>query len=311
MNPIKKIALAPMEGVMDAYMRRLITSYGGVDYCVCEFIRVNHQLLPERVFYKICPELLEGGQVNNVPVHVQLLGQDPHFMAENAYRAAQLGAPAIDLNFGCPAKTVNKSKGGAVLLKEPETIYEIISAVRKAVDSHIPVSAKMRLGYDDTSLVFENAKAMEEAGAAWITVHGRTKRQAYTGQANWHMIGEIRQKSNIPIIANGDIIDEKTAQKCAKQTGCSQLMVGRGALSLPNLAAVIKGQAKLSWHEILNQLYCYGDYMDDNHYYPARLKQWLRYLKEQYDEAENLFEKIKRITEGCAIKSEIYKEFSE
>lgn len=311
MDIIQKVALAPMEGVMDAHMRRLITAYGGVDYCVCEFIRVNHQLLPKHVFHKICPELLEGGQVNNVPVHVQLLGQSPHFMAENAHRAAQLGAPAIDLNFGCPAKTVNKSKGGAVLLKEPQTIYEIVKTVRNAVDSHIPISAKMRLGFEDTSLVFENAKAIEEAGAAWITVHGRTKRQAYTGQANWPMIGEIRKYSQIPIIANGDIIDRESAIHCAKQTGCSQLMVGRGALSLPNLAAVIKGEPKLSWEELLMQLYAYEDHMNDKKYYPARLKQWLRYLQIQYIEAENLFEEIKRITNAYEIKSKIEQRISE
>ncbi len=302
---IQKIALAPMEGVMDAQMRRIITAYGHLEHCVCEFIRINDKLLPPHVFYKICPELLEGGRVNNVPVHVQLLGQNPQIMAENAHRACHLGAPAIDINFGCPAKTVNKSKGGAVLLKEPQSLYRIAKAVREAVAADIPVSAKIRLGYEDTSLAFENLSALIDAGMAWITVHGRTKIQAYKGKADWQMIGALRQKSSIPIIANGDIVDKESAESCAKITGCNWLMVGRGALAIPNIAAFIKGAPKQPWQDISALLYDYDAHMQDRSYYSGRIKQWLRYLKLQYKEAEHLFEDVKTISDNDMLKEKI------
>ena len=130
-----------------------------------EFIRVVDQLLPAKVFYRLCPELLQDGKTRaGTPVRVQLLGQHPEWLAENAVRAIELGSPGVDLNFGCPAPTVNKSKGGAVLLKEPETIYRIVKAVREAVPAHLPVSAKIRLGYDDKDLYLENAQAVFQGG---------------------------------------------------------------------------------------------------------------------------------------------------
>jgi len=129
-----RIILAPMEGVVDHLMRDMLTRLGGFDLCITEFVRVVDQLLPRRVFTRLCPELLTGGKTSSgVPVRVQLLGQEPAWLAENAARAVALGSPGIDLNFGCPAKTVNKSKGGAVLLKETETLYQIAKAVRAAV----------------------------------------------------------------------------------------------------------------------------------------------------------------------------------
>ena len=156
-----KIVLAPMEGVVDHLMREMLTQIGGYDLCITEFVRVVDQKLPARVFTRLCPELLQGGKTRaGTPVRVQLLGQEPHWLAENAARAVELGSPGVDLNFGCPAKAVNKSRGGAVLLKETETLYRIVKAVRDAVPAQFPVSAKIRLGYDDTSLALDNAKAI-------------------------------------------------------------------------------------------------------------------------------------------------------
>ena len=124
------ITLAPMEGVVDHLMRDMLTQVGGFDLCVTEFFRIVDQLMPKRVFYRLCPELHhQGFTPSGVPVKVQLLGQQADWLAENAFRAVELGSHGVDLNFGCPAKTVNKSKGGAVLLREPETIYKIVSAV--------------------------------------------------------------------------------------------------------------------------------------------------------------------------------------
>lgn len=133
------LVLAPMEGVADYWLRQILTQVGGYDWCVTEFVRVSGRLLPPSVFYRWCPELKQDAKtLSGTPVHVQLLGSDPACMAENAARAVELGAPAIDLNFGCPAKTVNRHSGGAVILDTPELLYRITHAVRQAVPAHYP-----------------------------------------------------------------------------------------------------------------------------------------------------------------------------
>ena len=168
-----KLILAPMEGLADFWVRQALTDVGDYDWCVSEFVRVSGLLLPPRVFYRWCPELKLGARTRaGTPVHLPLLGSEPDCMAENAVRAVALGAPAIDLNFGCPAKTVNRHRGGAVLLDEPEVVHAVTAAVREAVPANVPVSVKMRLGNEDDARALDNARAVVEAGAAWLTVHG-------------------------------------------------------------------------------------------------------------------------------------------
>ena len=295
-----RIILAPMDGVLDHMMRTILTENGDYDLCVTEFIRIVDQLLPEKVFYRTCPELKSAGRTSSgTPVRVQLLGQDPNYMAVNALRAIQLGSQGIDLNFGCPSPTVNKSKGGAVLLKEPETIYKIIKSVRDAVPNENIVSAKIRLGYEDKSLALEVAHAVESAGADQLTVHARTKLEGYKPPAHWNWIGKIRAKINIPVIANGEIWSLNDYNKCKTLSNCSDVMVGRGALAIPNLSQVLKFNAQpLDWQSITDLLLKYTKqeiYGDKNKYYPNRIKQWLRYLKIQYSEADELFATIRRL----------------
>lgn len=311
MNKPNRIVLAPMEGVMDAQMRHIITQFGYISHCVTEFVRVVDRVLPNHVFYKYCPELKNGAKVNNIPVRIQLLGQNPDMMAENTIRALALGSHGIDINFGCPAKKVNNSKGGAVLLREPETVYRIVKSVKEAIGDDDILSVKMRLGYENTNLAFENAQAIEEAGADELAIHGRTKIQAYTGKADWQIIGQIRQKLNISVIANGDINSFATAQECMNITGCNDIMVGRASLAIPNIAAVIYGQNRLRWAQILDLLYLYGSNFvldDKSRYYSRRIKQWLRYLMTEYSEAVNLFEQIKILENENEIKQIISKE---
>ncbi len=289
-----KVTLAPMEGVVDHLMRDILTRVGGFDLCVTEFVRVVEQLLPEKVFYKYCPELRENGLTSSgVPVKVQLLGNHPDYLAENAVRAIELGSRGIDLNFGCPAKTVNKSKGGAVLLQEPETLYKVVKAVRDAVPAEQSVSAKIRLGYNDKSLAFENAQAIESAGADLLTIHARTRDEAYDPPAHWHWIAKIKYRIDIPIVANGEIWDRQSALACQADSECDDIMIGRGALSMPNLAHVVRGQQEpMSWHDVLKLLLSYSDYEikgDKGRYFPNRIKQWLRYLTRQYAEAQQLY----------------------
>src|SRR5690554_6286652 len=171
-----RIYLAPMEGVVDHHLRRLYAGIGGLDLCVTEFIRVTQTRLPEKVFRRYCPELAAP---LTLPVRIQLLGSDPTYLALNARRAARLGASGIDLNFGCPAKTVNKSRGGACLLNEPELLHQIARQVRDAVPQDTPVTAKIRLGYETRANYIETALALEEGGIAELVVHGRSKADGY------------------------------------------------------------------------------------------------------------------------------------
>ena len=137
-----------LEGVIDAEMRAVFTALGGFDRCVTEFVRVTEQRIPDHVFLRFCPELHTGGVTSSgVPVYLQLLGGDPKWMAVNAIRAEKLEPAGIDLNFGCPSKTVTRREGGSVLLREPNRVGDIVAAVRDAVDPSVPVTAKIRLGF--------------------------------------------------------------------------------------------------------------------------------------------------------------------
>ncbi len=301
-----KIMLAPMEGVVDHLMRDMLTRVGGFDLCVTEFVRVVEQKLPKRTFLRLCPELENGAKTPaGVPVRVQLLGQHPEWLAENALTAVELGSPGVDLNFGCPAKTVNKSKGGAVLLKETQTLYEIVKCVREAVPASLPVTAKIRLGFDDKTLAVDNADAIAQAGATHLVVHARTKREGYRPPAYWDYIAKIRQNISIPVIANGEIWNVDDAQNCRQQSDCEDLMLGRGALAMPNLARTIKyGEPPMPWEEVADLLISYSGYEiygDKGRYYPNRIKQWCGYLRKQYPQADRLFTEIKRLNEAKAI----------
>lgn len=295
-----RILLAPMEGVMDATLRDMITRQGGFDLCITEFLRVVDELLPERVFYRLCPELRSGARTPcGVPVRLQLLGQNPEALAANAARAVALGSPGVDLNFGCPARTVNKSRGGAVLLTEPDTLFTIVSAVRAAVPKAQPVTAKMRLGFNDRDLALDNARALEAGGAAEIVVHARTKVDGYKPPAYWDWIARIADAVRIPVVANGEVWSRSDYARCRAESGVADVMIGRGPLALPNLAAVLKfDQTPLSWPEVLALVVDLGARdcaAGRQRYMPSRIKQWLKYLALAYPEAEALFMAVRRL----------------
>ena len=188
------------------------------------------------MFLRHVPELCAGGNTpSGLPVQVQLLGGHPGRMAEAAAVACQAGAKAIDINFGCPAPTVNRHDGGATLLKHPGRIREIVRAVRAAVPPDVPVSAKLRLGWDTTDPIFENAEMAAEGGANWLTIHGRTRLQGYAPPAHWAPIGIVRKSLSIPVVANGDIWTVDDFRRCRDETGCRHFMLGRGALADPRL----------------------------------------------------------------------------
>ncbi len=301
-----RLMLAPMEGVIDHVMRELLTSLGGVDRCVTEFVRVTNQLLPPRVFRRLCPELDTGGTTaSGVPVYVQLLGGQAAVLADNAARAAELGALGIDLNFGCPAKTVNRSDGGAILLREPQRVHTIVAAVRAAVPAHTPVTVKTRLGYEDQALFLDIVAGIEAAGANELTIHARTKRHGYRPPAYWDAIAAARRLISLPIIANGEIWSIDDALRCRAITGCDDLMLGRGVLCRPDLprliaAATASGDSRdsLHWDDItplLARFFELNLQRYDSHNAGNPLKQWLVYLRGYFPQAALLFEHIKRL----------------
>ena len=295
-----KLILAPMEGLTDPIMRDVLTSVGSFDWCVTEFIRVTDSILPDHIYHTYCPELLTNGKTAaGTPVHVQFLGNNPDMLAANAAKVAAMGAPAIDMNFGCPAKTVNRHRGGSVLLDEPEVVYELVKAVRDAVPAHIPVSAKMRLGYMDRNFMLENAHAIEDAGAAWVTVHARTKADGYTPPAFWDQLRPIREALKINVIANGEIWNNADAKQCQLESGCEDLMIGRGADTTPELTQYIRQNSDLpllSWQDLLQlQIrFIHGPAKTEIGML-GRYKQWLGMMSKHYPEAKALWDDIKRL----------------
>ena len=312
-NPIR--LLAPMEGLTDPLMRQILTQIATdlgrpYDWSVSEFIRVTQHVLPAHVFYKYVPELHNDAKTTSgTPIHIQLLGSEAQLMAENAAFACTLGAPAIDINFGCPAKTVNSHRGGSVLLDEPEVMYEIISAVRRAVPSNIPVSAKIRLGYTDTSRMGDIKAAIAASGADWLTIHARTKTQGYKPPAYWDKIQSFNSLT-IPLIANGEIWTSEQALNCIQQSGTRHLMLGRGAVTRPDLLAQVEKlngnpvvkDAELSWQMLLNhQIRFLQGAAKNDVVLVGRYKQWLGMLSKGYSEALPLWTLIKRERNKAAI----------
>jgi tRNA-dihydrouridine synthase C len=317
---VAMILLAPMEGLLDFVLRDVLTRVGGIDRCVSEFIRITDQLLPERVFTRIVPELHNGGRTfAGVPVRAQLLGSDPVCLADNAARLASLGPAGIDLNFGCPANVVNRHGGGAALLDEPEAIFAIVSAVRRAVPAHMPVSAKMRLGYHDDSRAIECALAIANGGADELVVHARTKAQAYRPPAYWDRIADIRAAVSIPVIANGEIWTVSDAAACRAASGSTLLMIGRGAVADPGLGLAIKAQmlgqlhgespshsAAVSWPTLMPLVLEFWRIVTtrlDSKAQAGRLKQWLNFLRRRFPEAEVAYQALKTVNSPSEVEA--------
>lgn len=304
-----RVLLAPMEGVLDPLVRELLSEVNDYDLCITEFLRVVDKLLPEKSFYRQCPELLNQSRTpSGTLVRIQLLGQYPEWLAENAARAVALGSWGVDLNCGCPSKSVNGSGGGATLLKDPELIYQGAKAMRAAVPAHLPVTVKVRLGWDSGEHRFEIADAVQQAGATELVVHGRTKEDGYRAECiNWAAIGEIRRRLTIPVIANGEIQDWQSGQDCMAITGCDALMIGRGALNVPNLSRVVKyNEPPMPWPDVVCLLQKYTRLEkqgDTGLYHLARIKQWLGYLRKAYPQAGELFTRVRACKTSAAVAS--------
>ncbi len=306
------LLLAPMEGLLDHTLRDILTRVGGIDRCVSEFIRVSGTLLPERAFIRVVPELEHGGRTRaGVPVRAQLMGSDATCLAENAAKLAALGPAGIDLNFGCPAKLVNRHGGGAALLDDPALVASIVAAVRRAVPRPMPVSAKMRLGNLCDSRAVECAQAIADSGADELVVHARTKAHGYRPPAYWERIHDIRSRVAIPVIANGEIWSVADALRCRALSGCDALMLGRGQVCDPGLALAIAkpGHAPLSWQALLPLM---GEFwhLIKAHIEPraraGRLKQWLNYLRRRYPQAEAAYAAVRTVNDPVLVSQRLF-----
>ncbi|MBS2037188.1 tRNA-dihydrouridine synthase family protein [bacterium] len=288
-----------MDGVTEAPMRALQGELGGFTYCVSEFVRVSHEVVQSKAFLREVPELAQGAKtVTGLPVQVQLLGGDPQRMAESARVAVQSGATAVDINFGCPAPTVNRHDGGATLLKSPCRIREVVAAVRQALPEEVPVSAKLRLGWDSIEDIQINARMAVEGGADWITIHARTRSQGYAPPVYWEPIGEVRRELGIPVVANGDIWTLEDFRRCRQVTGCIHFMLGRSALADPRMPGLVARELgleapvqSLDWPRLLRGLVRHSQGLPPSGTL-TRLKQWIR-IASRYG-AFAYFDQLKR-----------------
>ncbi len=238
---ILKVYLAPMDGVCDPPLRKVLSKTGGFDECFSEFIRVSDLVLPYKTLLREVPELENGGKtLFGTPVRVQLLGDNPDLMAKTAKRAEELGALGIDLNFGCPSRFVHHA--GAMLLREPGLIRDIVKACCDILDPNTLLSVKIRAGFASKDEAPGLIEAIAQEGVDEIIVHARTRDELYREDAlDWGIIKSLHKIApGITIVANGEIVSRESALECAAISGCQVLMAGRGALMVPNLGYVIK-----------------------------------------------------------------------
>lgn len=314
MSRVDQIALAPMEGLADDILRDILTRAGTYDWCVTEFVRVSATVLPAASFLRVSPELRNAARTQaGTPVRVQLLGSDPALLAANAAVLARLKPAGIDLNFGCPVPLVNRNRGGAALLDDPELLRRIVARVREVVPAEIPVTAKMRLGIEDSGRAVECAQALEAGGTQELVVHARTRDDGYRPPARWACVAPVRAAVKIPVIANGEVWNEADYRAIRATTGCDDVMLGRGAVADPLLARRIKTGAgaddaperlAADWEVIAGLIVDFWGQVQVKvlpGQAPGRLKQWLVLMRRVYPQAEALFLAIRELRRADAV----------
>ncbi|MBQ7090133.1 MAG: tRNA dihydrouridine synthase DusB [Clostridia bacterium] len=233
-SPINKIGLAPMAGPGDSAFRRICREWGA-DYCVSEMI--SSKALSFGADKTIS---LANHHPSEEPLLIQLFGRDPEAMeSAAAFMWNQFHPVGIDINMGCPAPKIFNNGDGSALLREPDLAAKLVEAAIRGCSC--PVSVKMRIGIekiDESAVAF--AQRLEQAGAAFVTVHGRTREQFYAGKADYSMIRLIKQNLKIPVIANGDVVDGASADRILEDTGADGIMLARGALGSPYVFNHIK-----------------------------------------------------------------------
>lgn len=262
------LILAPMEGVGDDCFRRAIATIGGFDEAVRDFLRV-----PTNAHVKSLAQVYQADELDPIPLAAQLMGSDPDLMADMAREIERRGAKRIDLNCGCPSNTVTGRGAGSSLLKEPDHLHKVAKSMVQAVS--VPVTAKLRSGFDDISLFKENLLAAQESGIAYLTLHPRTKVEGYGPPARWDLIALAKSLLKIPVVGNGDILSVQDALKMLRETHCDALMIGRGSVINPFLFLEIKAhfanrEHLFNWDALVSYLYTYLASMAEST--PARTK---------------------------------------
>jgi len=256
-NGCPYLFLAPMEGVGDRSFRKAMASVGGFDEAVRDFLRV-----PKNAHVKSLASEYHANELAPIPLAAQIMGSDPELMGDMAVEIEKRGALHIDVNCGCPSNTVTGRGAGSSLLKEPNSLFEVAKAVVRSVN--IPVTVKMRSGYEDTSLFKENLFAAQESGVSFITLHPRTKVDGYGPPARWDLIAEAKSLLKIPVVGNGDILNVDHALNMLKQTRCDALMIGRGSVINPFIFHQIRAhfagtEYKPEWNDLMRYLEVYKD----------------------------------------------------
>ncbi len=225
-NGCPYLMLAPMEGVGDRCFRKAMATVGGFDEAIADFLRV-----PKNAHVESLALAYQSNELSPIPLAAQLMGSEPETIAAMGKEIEKRGAHHINLNCGCPSNTVTGRGAGSSLLKEPSSLYEVAKALVSSVS--VPVTIKMRSGFDDISLFKENLLAAEESGARYIILHPRTKVDGYGPPARWDLIAEAKSLLHIPVVGNGDILNVQDALNMLKTTRCDALMIGRGSVINP------------------------------------------------------------------------------
>ncbi len=249
------LILAPMEGVGDRCFRKAMAAVGGFNEAVRDFLRV-----PKNAHVESLACQYQADELAPVPLVAQLMGSDVELMGAMACEIQKREAPRIDLNCGCPSNTVTGRGAGSSLLKDPHFLHDVARSLVKATT--IPVTIKMRSGYEDISLFRENLLAAQESGARYITLHPRTKVDGYGPPARWDLIAEAKSLLKIPVVGNGDIVTVQHALDMLKMTGCDALMIGRGSIINPFLFHQIRAHFsgiayQPSWDDLMRYFTTY------------------------------------------------------
>ncbi len=253
-----RVLQSPLSGVTDLVFRRLVRRYAPESMLYTEMVNATGLH-----YVKELPQIMEV-DAQERPISIQLFDCRPDFLAEAAEKAVAEGADTVDINMGCPVNKITKNGGGSSLLRQPEVAAAIVRAVVAAVD--VPVTVKTRIGWTDQEInILDFAQRMQDAGAAMITVHGRTRAQGYNGSARWEWIRRVKEKLTIPVIANGDIFSVDAAVQCLLETGADGVMCSRGTLGYPFLVGEIDyflktGQAKPA-PTAIERLQCARDHL--------------------------------------------------
>ena len=255
-----KVILSPLAGVTDKIFRKLVRKWAPNSLLFTEMINAT-SLKHGYGSQKIIQIGSERG-----PIGVQIFDNRPFAVSEAAKQAEDSGAFLIDINMGCPVKKIAKKGGGSALIKDPKLAIELVKRVSNAVQ--VPVTVKTRLGWESKNENIEGfLKKLQDAGATMITLHGRTRREGFSGKADWDMIGRIKEQLEIPLIANGDIKNAEDALNCLKKTNADGVMIGRGVLGSPwkigEIDNAIKGLEGFKEPNIEQKLILIIEHLDD------------------------------------------------